>query len=158
RHGPTGAWSFAFADGHGTRFVTDQTGVYKQGVNYQPFGEASSPSGPVPMPVSVGAGSTYYTSEQFNGGDLLAAVGLVNLGARVYDPVIARFLSRDPIIQAKSPYAFADNDPINHTDPTGMQVDMPEADTQHKPSGTGTPPPFLVCGGFCGDSDTGSFL
>ena len=59
-------------------------------------------------------------NEQWNGGDLLAAFGVVNLGARVYDPVIGRFLSRDPILQAKSPYAFAGNDPVNRSDPTGM--------------------------------------
>jgi len=62
------------------------------------------------------------TSRKRRHGDLLAAFGVVNLGARVYDPVIGRFLSRDPIIQAKSPYAFADNDPINKIDPTGMVV------------------------------------
>ena len=127
RHGPAGGWSFAFSDKRGTRFVTDQTGAYRQGINYQPFGEASPPQ-PLGLPAgqffpvlpSAGPGTTNYTSEQFNGGDLLAALGVVNLGARVYDPVIGRFLSRDPIIQAKSPYAFADNDPINKSDPTGL--------------------------------------
>jgi RHS repeat-associated protein len=119
-HGPmTGKWSFTFGDGHGTRFVTDQTGAYQQGVEYQPFGLASSPSF-FPIKPSVGPGTTYYASEQWNGGDLLAAFGVVNLGARVYDPVIGRFLSRDPILQARNPYAFAGNDPINKSDPTGM--------------------------------------
>ena len=118
RHG-TGGWTFAFGDKRGTRFVTDQTGAYKQGVEYQPFGEASAVS-VFPLPPSAGPRTTSYTSEQWNGGDLLAAFGVVNLGARVYDPVIGRFLSRDPIRQVKSPYAFASNDPVNRSDPSGM--------------------------------------
>ena len=81
-----------------------------------------------PMPVSVGPGTTFYENEQFNGGDLLAAFGVVNLGARVYDPVIGRFLSRDPLLIPRTaattnPYAFSHNDPINKLDPSGMDPD-----------------------------------
>ena len=65
-------------------------------------------------------GTTNYENEQSNGGDLLAAFGIVNLGARLYDPVIGRFLTRDPILQASNPYVFAGNDPVNMSDPTGM--------------------------------------
>jgi RHS repeat-associated protein len=113
RHGPTGGWTFAVGNGRGTRFVTDQTGAFVQDVYYRPFGVVSFAAGAVP-------GSANYTSEQWNGGDLLSTLGVVNLGARVYDPVVGRFLSRDPILQAESPYAFASNDPINSSDPTGM--------------------------------------
>ena len=84
-----------------------------QDINYQPFGEVKNPTGATP-------GTTNYTTEQFNGGDLLAAFGVVNLGARVYDPVIGRFLSRDAILQGNNPYAFASNDPVNRADPTGL--------------------------------------
>ena len=84
-----------------------------QEVSYQPFGEAARKTGATP-------GTTNYENEQWNGGDLLAAFGVVNLGARVYDPVIGRFLSRDPILQAKNPYAFAGNDPVNSSDRSGM--------------------------------------
>ena len=113
-HGPmTGNWTFAFGEPRGTRFVTDQTGAFVQEVSYQPFGEAGGKTGATP-------GTTNYENEQWNGGDLLAAFGVVNLGARVYDPVIGRFLSRDPILQASNPYVFAGNDPVNSSDPTGM--------------------------------------
>jgi RHS repeat-associated protein len=95
-HGPmTGNWTFAFGEARGTRFVTDQTGAFVQGVSYQPFGEAAT-TGATP-------GTTNYENKQWNGGDLLAAFGVVNLGARVYDPTIGRFLSRDPILQASNP-------------------------------------------------------
>jgi RHS repeat-associated protein len=127
RHGPTGGWTFAFGEPRGTRFATDQSGAFVQDIDYQPFGEVKNPTGAQP-------GTTNYTSEQWNGGDLLAALGVVQLGARIYDPVIGRFLSRDPIISAKSPYAFAGNDPINKSDPTGLCP--PE-----QPCSDGVPPP-----------------
>jgi RHS repeat-associated protein len=78
-------------------------------------------------PTSSGApqGSATYTTEQWNGGDELASFGLSILGARLYDPVIGRFLSRDPLHIARTatttnPYAFAANDPVNLSDPSGL--------------------------------------
>ena len=131
-HGPmTGNWTFAFGEARGTRFVTDQTGAFVQEVSYQPFGEAVGKVGATP-------GTTNYENEQWNGGDLLAAFGVVNLGARVYDPVIGRFLSRDPILQASNPYAFAGNDPVNSSDPTGMlQCTFCHGDAGDAPGGGG---------------------
>jgi RHS repeat-associated protein len=95
----------------------DSRGNFLQDVDYQPFGEAQS-SGVLP-------GTPQYTSAQWNGGDALAAFCLSYLGARLYDPVIGRFLSRDPLILPRSAattnaYAFAMNDPVNLSDPSGM--------------------------------------
>lgn len=124
QHGSNGSWTFTFGEGRGTRFATDQTGELVQDVDYKPYGET------VCDPFATAAdcpdpGTKNYTDEQWNGGDLLTATGFgVNLlGARVYDPVIGRFLSRDPIFDARNgfnPYAFAANDPINRSDPTGL--------------------------------------
>jgi RHS repeat-associated protein len=119
RHGAAASepWTFSFGEARGTRFVVDQTGAPTQQVNYTPFGEASSTGAP--------AGSQLHQSAQWNGGDALSALGLVQVGARIYDPVLGRFLSRDPLLfagaaTASNPYAFASNDPINHSDPSGM--------------------------------------
>jgi RHS repeat-associated protein len=151
RHGATGGWTFAIGDGRGTRFVTSESGRFVQGTDYQPFGEASFPTNvlirPQPSP-----GSTTYTSEQWNGGDLIAALGVVKLGARIYDPVIGRFLSRDPIISAGSPYTFANNDPINFGDPTGLS---PEGrDENPVPPGPGDDTSFWKCNFDCGSLAT----
>jgi RHS repeat-associated protein len=93
RHGPgaNDPWTFVFGEGRGNRFFTDQTGAFVQDVDYQPYGEVASSSGAQP-------GSQKYTNAQWNGGDALAALGLSQLGARIYDPVIGRFLSRDPLL------------------------------------------------------------
>jgi RHS repeat-associated protein len=56
----------------------------------------------------------------------LAAFGVSQLGARLYDPAIGRFISRDPLLIPRTatttnPYAFASNDPVNLADPSGLQ-------------------------------------
>jgi len=113
RHGPSGPWTFEYGEPRGNRFFTDENGAFVQDVDYQPFGK----------PASTGAepGSQLYSSKQWNCGDSLAAFGVSQLGARLYDPAIGRFVSRDPLLTAASnPYAFADNDPVNLSDPTGL--------------------------------------
>jgi uncharacterized protein RhaS with RHS repeats len=47
------------------------------------------------------------------------------LPQRWYDPELGRFLSEDPagLAGGINPYVFADNDPVNNNDPSGMLVD-----------------------------------
>ncbi|HEY6177082.1 MAG TPA: RHS repeat-associated core domain-containing protein [Kofleriaceae bacterium] len=124
KHGAAGSWIFTFGEARGNRFFTDEGGSFVQDVDYLPFGKASS-TGAQP-------GSPLYSNEQWNGGDALAAFGISQLGARLYDPAIGRFLSRDPLLVPRTaatsnPYAFAANDPINASDPSGMYL-RPETD------------------------------
>jgi RHS repeat-associated protein len=126
------AWVFPFAEQRGSRTFVDKTGAFVQDVSYQAFGE----------PESTGAqpGSATHSPEQWNGGDALEPFGLAHLGARLYDPVIGRFLSRDPLVVPRTaastnPYAFAMNDPVNRADPTGLDCKGPEC----YPPGGGDP-------------------
>ncbi len=116
RRGADGPWIFPFGESRGMRFATDDRDAFVQEVSYSPFGKTASDG--------AGPGTLSYTPDQWNGGNSLVDFGLVHLGARLYDPVIGRFLSRDPLIVSRSanstnPYAFAANDPINFSDPTG---------------------------------------
>jgi RHS repeat-associated protein len=140
RHGPgtDNLWTFTFGELRGTRFVTDRDGAVSQDLSYTPYGEAVSNGAP--------PGSRKYQNQQWNGGDALAAFGLSQLGARIYDPVIGRFLSRDPLVlpataSSTNPYSFATNDPVNNADPSGLG-------SENDP--TGTPPPCAP--GVCGSS------
>ncbi|MEL4356343.1 MULTISPECIES: RHS repeat-associated core domain-containing protein [unclassified Luteococcus] len=48
------------------------------------------------------------------------STGLIRMGARWYDPTIARFTTADPSGQEQNPYLYAEGNPINNTDPTGL--------------------------------------
>ena len=61
----------------------------------------------------------------FTGHEHLEMFGLINMNARLYDPVLGRFLSPDPIIQVPdftqsyNGYSYAMNNPLSYKDPTG---------------------------------------
>ncbi|GHH55407.1 RHS repeat-associated protein [Streptomyces candidus] len=46
--------------------------------------------------------------------------GLYHLKARYYDPRIGRFTSPDPSGQEQNPYLYAEGDPVNKIDPSGL--------------------------------------
>ncbi len=56
---------------------------------------------------------------QFTGG-YRDETGLYHFAARYYDPNIGRFTSQDPSGQEKNPYLYAEGDPVNRIDPTGL--------------------------------------
>lgn len=132
-HGANGEWTFVFGEQRGTRWVLDQAGNVVQDTQYRPYGEVVGTEGATP-------GTTRYQSRQWNGGDLLAAFGLNQLGARLYDPAIGRFLSRDPLraklsSNAGNPYGFAFNDPMNRSDWSGLNPQLETTISPHKDCG-----------------------
>jgi RHS repeat-associated protein len=65
---------------------------------------------------------------KFSSKELETALNLnmYDFGARLYDPVIDRWISPDPLAEkyySISPYAYALNNPIRYIDPDGMAVD-----------------------------------
>ncbi|MGI5499139.1 RHS repeat-associated core domain-containing protein [Lentzea sp. CA-135723] len=72
-----------------------------------------------------GTAVTFPGDKGFAGGTNDASTGLVQLGARAYDPVLGRFLSVDPVLDPGDPqqmhgYTYANNSPVTKSDPTGM--------------------------------------
>jgi RHS repeat-associated protein len=61
-------------------------------------------------------------------------VGLTYMRARWYDPNIGRFVSEDPLgLQGGiNPYVYANNDPVNGSDPSGMDAMQSDDDTNCK--------------------------
>ncbi|MDD4489577.1 MAG: RHS repeat-associated core domain-containing protein, partial [Paludibacter sp.] len=61
----------------------------------------------------------------YTGHEHLVALNLINMNGRVYDPVLARFLSPDPYVQAPdftqsfNRYAYCLNNPFKYVDPSG---------------------------------------
>ncbi|MFD8106320.1 RHS repeat-associated core domain-containing protein [Streptomyces microflavus] len=68
--------------------------------------------------------------------------GYTPLGARLYDPVVGRFLSADPVLDLADPlqsngYAYAHNNPVTLSDPTGLSVTLTASETAAALSGAG---------------------
>ena len=92
-----------------TRMLTDGSGKVTGTFSYGAFGAPSGTSGTQKTPLGF-AGQ--YTAVQS---------GLQYLRARAYDPTTGQFLSRDPIeALTRQPYAYAFDNPLNLTDPSGQ--------------------------------------
>lgn len=94
--------------------VTNDLGNVVARYEYQPFGSRT-----------VIQGDANSTKHGFTGHEHLTNVGLIHMNGRVYDPVIARFLSADPTIQfpgnlqSYNRYSYVMNNPLAFTDPSG---------------------------------------
>ncbi len=68
------------------------------------------------------------TARGYTGHEHLERTGLIHMNGRVYDPVIGRFLSPDPIVadasfsQSWNAYSYALNSPLSYSDPTGLSI------------------------------------
>jgi RHS repeat-associated protein len=70
------------------------------------------------------------------------ATGLTHIGAREYDQSSGRFLSADPVIDIADPlqmngYAYANNSPVSHSDPTGLYIDDGTGHSEPHPGSSG---------------------
>jgi RHS repeat-associated protein len=85
----------------------------------------TSPPSPLPL---EGRGSCWSFDRGFIGHEHLDGFGLINMNGRVYDPMLARFLSPDPIVQAASygqnynRYSYCLNNPLKFVDPSGYTM------------------------------------
>ncbi|MFD5949775.1 RHS repeat-associated core domain-containing protein [Streptomyces collinus] len=55
-------------------------------------------------------------------GAYLDPTGLYKMGHRYYDPTLGRFTQPDPSGQEKNPYLYAGGDPVNNSDPSGLNL------------------------------------
>jgi RHS repeat-associated protein len=81
------------------------------GYTYDPYGYAVDTSG-----------TTLAQPLRWKGREYEGETGLYYMRARYYDPSVGRFISEDPagLQGGINPYAFADGDPVNKSDPTGL--------------------------------------
>jgi len=101
--------------------VTDAQGNVKQRAEYDPWGLRK-----------ITEGSLVF-ARGFTGHEHLDAFGLINMNGRCYDPVIGRFLSPDPYIQAPgfsqgfNRYSYCVNNPLKYSDPSGELFGIDDA-------------------------------
>ncbi|MEU8523109.1 ricin-type beta-trefoil lectin domain protein, partial [Streptomyces sp. NPDC048577] len=70
------------------------------------------------------------------------ASGYQPLGARLYDPVVGRFLSADPLLDLNDPlqsngYTYAHNNPVTYSDPTGLAISLTASERAAALAGAG---------------------
>jgi RHS repeat-associated protein len=125
--------SYMFADHLGsTRLITDGSGDVKKRFDYLPFGEeilASYGSRTSAMGYNTGVGTPDIERLKFTGKERDAESGLDYMEARYYGSSMGRMMSPDPVFisidrirdpQGLNLYAYARNNPLSITDPTGL--------------------------------------
>ncbi|WP_406401591.1 RHS repeat-associated core domain-containing protein [Streptomyces sp. NBC_00879] len=123
-----GKLTFLFHDHHGTG--TTQVDASTQAIVRRKTGLFGGPRGAQP--------TTWAGDKGFVGGTRDADTGLTHLGAREYDPVVGRFISVDPLMDATDPlqldgYGYSHNNPITRSDPTGLYDPEERAWCQQNP-------------------------
>lgn len=99
--------------------VTDQNGQVITRYRYDPWGKQTLVSGS-----NIGIDAT----RQGHTGHEMLDGGLTHMNGRLYDPMLARFVSADPIVQAPydlqslNRYSYVFNNPLYYTDPTGFSA------------------------------------
>jgi RHS repeat-associated protein len=101
----------------------NQQGTGSLAINYQTLAVTRRYYDPYGNPVGTPPPS-WPGTRGFVGGTADTATGLVNLGAREYNPATASFLSPDPLISPTNPqdlnaYAYASDNPSTNSDPSG---------------------------------------
>jgi RHS repeat-associated protein len=98
--------------------ISDEAGTITARLSYDAWGKRRNPDGTdTATPTTSTRGFTRHEHDD--------EVGLINMNAREYDPVIGRFVSADPVLdsgvpsQALNRYTYAGNNPLSVVDPTG---------------------------------------
>jgi RHS repeat-associated protein len=101
--------------------ITDETGAVVERDGYDAWGKRRFATGADDTTNSL----TSQTPRGFTGQEELSDVGLVHLNGRIYDPLLARMTSADPMVpdpmngQAWNRYSYVVNNPLAFTDPSG---------------------------------------
>jgi RHS repeat-associated protein len=101
--------------------MTSTDGTKIQEFSYDAWGRPRTPAGwdysqTVP---------NIFTDRGYTGHEHLDMFGLINMGGRIYEPILGRFLSADIVIQDGSSsqsynkYSYCLNNPLKYTDPSG---------------------------------------
>ena len=103
-----------------------------QAMSFDPWGQRRAPASLDNLYLNFSVmdlfeegGLNEVTTRGFTGHEMLDGTGFIHMNGRVFDPVLARFVSADPLIQAPTNtqsynrYSYTFNNPMKYTDPSG---------------------------------------
>jgi RHS repeat-associated protein len=94
--------------------------------SYDAWGQNRNPADWSPLSDPITDTSELVTDRGFTGHEMLSGLDLIHMNGRIYDPVIGRFISPDPLIQSPdnlqsfNRYAYVWNNPLSYRDPSGF--------------------------------------
>jgi RHS repeat-associated protein len=103
--------------------ITDEAGAVLERLAYDPWGKRRYANGSADITDAITA---LTTDRGFTEHEHLDEMGVIHMNGRIYDPLIGRFMSADPFIQAPghlqsyNRYSYVLNNPLNLTDPSGF--------------------------------------
>jgi RHS repeat-associated protein len=116
--GGMGACLYHSPDHEGsTDVITDSSGNIVWDGDYEAFGSVARSNGTIGFTPS-------YTGKEFD-----TDTGLYYFNARWYDPTLGRFITEDPARSGGNWFAYCSNNPLTHTDPTGL-AEKPKSTAQ----------------------------
>lgn len=124
--------------------ISNEAGAPIERLAYEPFGKRRFPNGTIDPTGSL-IGIT--TDRGFTEHEHLDELQLIHMNGRVYDPVLARFMTPDPGVphplnlQSFNRYSYALNNPLRNIDPSGFcdeyyTDDCDDYDTGYPTGGT----------------------
>jgi RHS repeat-associated protein len=103
-----------------TSVVTDENGTIVEEIGYLPFGAT--------LFRNVYNGSSWESAYRFTGQEFDEEYHLYNYNARLYDPIMCRFITPDTIMprpydpQSLNRYSYCTNNPLRYVDPSGHSL------------------------------------
>jgi RHS repeat-associated protein len=113
--------------------ITNQAGTVVESYSFDAWGRRRNP---VNWTYS-GVATSFLFDRGFTGHEHLDVFGLINMNARLYDPVLGRFLGPDNYVQSPgnsqsyNRYSYCLNNPLKYTDPSGEKWHWPKFRWQH---------------------------
>lgn len=105
--------------------IATSSGTKVAEYSYDPWGRLRNPA--TQTIYTPGTEPDLFLGRGYTGHEHLTWFGLINMNARLYDPLFGRFLSPDPYVQAPdftqnfNRYSYALNNPLRYKDPNGEE-------------------------------------
>jgi RHS repeat-associated protein len=127
RNGGKNSLYYTYCDYQGNLLtVTDAAGAVKERYAYDPWGRWLNPANWSERDTRT----SFLFSHGYTMHEHLDDFELINMNGRMYDPLVAQFLSPDPYVQAPdnwynyNRYAYCMNNPLIYTDPDGEWIQL----------------------------------